>query len=93
MKAALIGTGGRASSYIGMIAGDPYRNFTLECICDLVPEKMRWYADKYYPGGNNAPRMVTDYREILRDPDIEFVFITAWDTAHREIAVDCMRAG
>lgn len=37
--------------------------------------------------------MVTDYREILRDPDIEFVFITAWDTAHREIAVDCMRAG
>jgi predicted dehydrogenase len=95
MKAAIIGMGARASAYVQLIRQDPFKKLDLAAICDLIPAKMDGYINQFMPDAPAAqlPARVTDYRKILEDPAIELVFITTNDLTHKEIAVDCLRAG
>jgi len=42
---------------------------------------------------HRIPRTYTDYRELLRDPEVEMVSITAPNRLHAQIAIDAARAG
>lgn len=47
-------------------------------VCDLVPEKAEALAAQY-----GAKRVYTDYREMLKDPEIDAVAVVTPDFAHK----------
>ena len=42
---------------------------------------------------HGIPRAYTDYRELLRDPEIELISITAPNSLHASITIDAAKAG
>ena len=42
---------------------------------------------------HRIPQAFTDYRELLRDPQVEMISITAPNRLHAQIAIDAARAG
>src|SRR5204863_6356312 len=42
---------------------------------------------------HGIPRFYADYRELLRDPDVELVSITAPNRLHAQITIDAAAAG
>ncbi|HTZ50608.1 MAG TPA: Gfo/Idh/MocA family oxidoreductase [Spirochaetia bacterium] len=63
-------------------------NAELVGVCDLVPEKAQALAKKY-----GAKHVYTDYREMLRNPDIQAVAVVTPDFAHKQPAIDAANAG
>ena len=56
--------------------------------CDIIPERAQKAVETYGVG-----KAVTDYREILKDPQVQAVSICTPNNVHAQIAIDCMRAG
>jgi predicted dehydrogenase len=65
-----------------------YYRAALAAVCDVDETRARSAADRW-----GARRAYTDYREMLRDPDIDAVAIATPDFAHREPIVAAARAG
>lgn len=55
--------------------------------CDIVQESAREFADLY--GG----KAYTDHRELLKEKDIDAVFVLNANIAHAKTAVDALNAG
>ena len=105
VKVALIGTGDEG----GVLAGAHNPAYTeMVAVCDIRPSNRRRIyegdtggARAVRPGlkaiyGNDAERRIrfyTDYRELLRNPDIEAVIIALPLHIHAQVAIDAMRAG
>lgn len=84
IKVGLIGAGtmGRVhSAAYGRLA-----NAQLTTICDLRPEKAQKLAG---PG----VKVVTDYREILEDPEIDVVDVCLPTYLHKEVVLEAAAAG
>ncbi|WP_219839146.1 Gfo/Idh/MocA family protein [Paenibacillus sp. R14(2021)] len=60
----------------------------ITAICDLNEERAKAAAAKY-----GAPSSYTDYRELLRNPEIDAVSICTWNNTHAEIAIAALEAG
>jgi predicted dehydrogenase len=60
----------------------------LVAVCDLNEKLAKDIAQKY-----DVEHVYTDYRELLKNPDIQAVSIATPDFAHREIAVAAAEAG
>ena len=56
--------------------------------CDIIPERATAAVEKYGCG-----KAITDYHEILNDPEIVAVSVCTPNYAHASIAIDCLRAG
>src|SRR4030081_3659112 len=78
--------------------------FQADCIATSVkamPEEMEVVAVASPTRGNaeafarrhNIPRFYSDYREMLIDPAIEMISITAPNRLHAQITIDAARAG
>jgi myo-inositol 2-dehydrogenase / D-chiro-inositol 1-dehydrogenase len=78
--------------------------FQADCIAGAVkmmPDEGELVAVASPTQGNAAafakrhgvPRAYGDYRELLRDPDVEMISITAPNRLHAQIAVDAANAG
>jgi predicted dehydrogenase len=65
-----------------------YHRASLAAVCDLDESRARNAADRWV-----ARKVYTDYREMLRDPDIDAVAVATPDFAHREPIVAAARAG
>lgn len=57
-------------------------------ICDLNEERAKAKAEKY-----GAAHVYTDYRELLKNPDIDAVSICTWNNSHAEISIAALDAG
>ena len=87
----------------GVIGADPVlrSNFVFEyfprergemvAICDFNPEMLASFKEAY-PELAGA-RAYTDYREMLKDPELEAVFVIVRDGFHEELAVAALEAG
>ena len=87
----------------GVIGADPVlrSNFVFEyfprergemvAICDFNPEMLAAFKEAY-PELAGA-RAYTDYREMLKDPEVEAVFVIVRDGFHEELAVAALEAG
>ena len=87
----------------GVIGADPVlrSNFVFEyfprergemvAICDFNPEMLTAFKEAY-PELAGA-RAYTDYREMLKDPELEAVFVIVRDGFHEELAVAALEAG
>src|SRR5919201_5699133 len=60
----------------------------LAVVCDANPEVLAWY-ERLRP----APRLVTDYRELLADDAVEAVYVAVPHRLHEEIYVAVLEAG
>lgn len=86
-KVAIIGCGTIANS-----AHIPsYMNNTdveIKYFCDIIPERANAAVEKYGCG-----IAVTDYKEILADPEIEAISVCTPNKMHSIISIDCLKAG
>jgi UDP-N-acetylglucosamine 3-dehydrogenase len=61
----------------------------LVAFCDLVPEKARELAAKWFP----QAAIYSDYKKMLREQNLDCVTVTLPNYLHAAVAVDCLRAG
>lgn len=86
-KVAIIGTGNRARSHWGALGKMPEARIT--ALCDLESAR----ADKVNETLGIKAAVYTDYRELLRDKNVEVVAIATPNYLHHEMAIAALRAG
>ena len=89
IKAGLIGCD------LSLRAGMIFRNrtpgqFEFVAICDRDPEMLRSFHEQL-PA--EKCRDYSDYRDLLRDPEVNTVFIMVRDQYHEEMAVAALNEG
>ncbi len=87
IKVAVIGCGNIANA-AHIPAYMKNENAEIKYFCDIIPEKAEACVKKYGTG-----TAVTDYHEILSDPEIEAVSVCTHNDFHSIIAIDFMKAG
>lgn len=87
IKVAVIGCGTIANSaHIPSYMNNP--DAEIKYFCDILPEKAQAAVEKYGCG-----IAVTDYYEVLADPEIVAVSVCTPNNVHKPISIDAMRAG
>ena len=56
--------------------------------CDILPERAKALRDKYGKG-----EVVTDYHDILKDPEVQCLSVCTPNYVHAPISIDCLNAG
>lgn len=60
----------------------------IKYFCDIIPERAEAKVNQY-----NIGTAVTDYHDILNDPEIEAVSVCTPNNVHAQISIDFLRAG
>jgi predicted dehydrogenase len=87
MKVAIIGCGTIANS-AHIPAYMKNKEVEIKYFCDIIPERAKAAVEKYGCG-----IAVTDYKEILKDPEVTAVSVCTPNKEHAYISIDCLRAG
>lgn len=87
MKVAIIGCGTIANN-AHIPAYLKNEKAKIKYFCDIIPERATAAVEKYGCG-----IAITDYKEILTDPEIEAVSVCTPNNVHPTIAIDCLKAG
>ena len=87
MKVAVIGCGTIANaahipSYL------KNKDARIKYFCDIIPERAQKAVEEYGCGS-----AVSDYHDILKDPEVEAVSVCVPNHMHAPISIDCLRAG
>jgi predicted dehydrogenase len=84
LRAGIIGTG-----FIGPVHIEALRRLGVKvaALCDL-PDRVEAAAEKH-----GIPMAFTDYKELLRSPEIDVVHITVPNRFHAEMSLAALRAG
>lgn len=87
MKIAVIGCGNIANNaHIPAYMKNPEAE--IKYFCDILPERAQAAVEKYGCG-----TAVTDYHDILNDPEVEGVSVCTPNNVHASITMDFLRAG
>lgn len=86
LKISIIGSGSISESHLH--AYEQNTDCQLWAICDVNGERARKTAQQF-----NIPHVYTDYRELLRDPNIDALSICTWNNTHAEISIAALEAG
>lgn len=89
MKAGVIGCGGIAN---GKHLPAIKRNGNIEIVafCDIIPERAEKAKKEY---GTEDSKVFTDYKELIKIPEIQAVYVLTPNRSHSFISVDAMNAG
>ncbi len=83
-----IGCGGRVLGVMKRIPGIG-EDIEVRALCDVSPTSIQQAREAFAPDA----KVYEDYRELVRDPGIEWVMIGSWNCYHREHAVAALSAG
>lgn len=87
IKVAVIGCGSIAKSqHIPAYTKNP--DAQIKYFCDIIPERAQEMVEQYGCG-----TAVTDYTQILGDPEVEAVSVCTPNNLHMKIATDFLKAG
>lgn len=87
MKVAVIGCGTIANAaHIPSYMKN--KEVQIKYFCDIISERAQKAVEKYGCG-----IAVTDYQDILKDPEVEAISVCVPNNLHAPISIDCMRAG
>ena len=87
MKVAVIGCGTIANAaHIPSYMKN--KDVEIKYFCDIIPERAQKAVKEYGCG-----QAITDYRDILKDPDVEAVSVCVPNDRHAPISIDCLKAG
>ncbi len=89
IKVGIIGCGGIANGK-HMPSLKKVADCEMVAFCDIIPERAEKAAKEF--GGEGA-KVYTDYKELLKDPEIEVVHVCTPNRAHSFITVDALEAG
>ncbi|MBE6630361.1 MAG: Gfo/Idh/MocA family oxidoreductase [Ruminococcaceae bacterium] len=92
IKVGYIGCGRRGRSILKECLAK-MRDVEVKYICDASQQRMERATAHLLAGGAARPQFVTDYHEILRDPEIDAVFVMTGWSGRPQIAMEVMRAG
>ncbi|TYA84396.1 Gfo/Idh/MocA family protein [Seonamhaeicola marinus] len=84
---AVIGTGGRGCGLIPLI--NNIDNLNVVAVCDVLPFRLEEGLAKT----NNTAKAYTDYKEVLKDDNVDAVLISTPFSTHYEIAMTAIEAG
>ena len=87
MKIAVIGCGTIANS-AHIPAYLKNKEVEIKYFCDIIPERAKKAVEDYGCG-----IAITDYREILKDSEVEAVSVCTPNNVHASISIDCLKAG
>ena len=87
MKVGIIGCGTIANAaHIPAYVKNP--DAEIKYFCDIIPERAEKAVKEYGCG-----QAVTDYQDILRDPEVEAVSVCVPNNMHAPISIEALRAG
>ncbi len=89
VKVGIIGCGGIANGK-HMPALKKVEDCEMVAFCDIIPERAEKAAKDF---GTPDAKVYTDYKELLKDPEIEVVHVCTPNRAHSFITVDALEAG
>lgn len=89
LKIGIIGTGGIANGK-HMPSLKQIKGVEMVAFCDLVPERAKLASEKY---GTADAKLYYDYRELLKDPEIDVVHVCTPNDSHAEITIAALEAG
>ncbi len=89
VKVGIIGCGGIANGkHMPSLHALP--NVQMVAFCDLIEERAKEAAAKY---GVPDAKVYTDYKELLKDEEIEVVHVLTPNRSHADISIDALHAG
>ncbi|MCL2407142.1 MAG: Gfo/Idh/MocA family oxidoreductase [Defluviitaleaceae bacterium] len=89
IKAGIVGCGGIANGK-HLPSAEKTKLVEFIAFCDIVEDRASEAAKKY--GVENA-EVTTDYNELLKNKDIEVVYVCTPNRSHSEISVAALKAG
>lgn len=89
VKIGIIGCGGIANGK-HMPSLKKIKNVQMVSFCDIIEERAVKAAEEY---GVEGAKVYTDYKELLKDRDIEVVHVCTPNRSHAFISIDAMEAG
>ncbi|MEG1426464.1 MAG: Gfo/Idh/MocA family oxidoreductase [Oscillospiraceae bacterium] len=88
IKIGSVGIGG-ISRWVHQPGIEKSSDLELVALCDIDPETLKWAQENY---GIDAAHCFTDYRDLIRCPDVDAVDISTSNDAHYEIALAAANA-
>lgn len=92
IKVGFIGLGRRGFIILNLQVSK-MKDVEIAVVCDLSEDRMKKACDAVKENAGYVPRMTTDYREVINDPEIDAVFIMTGWSGRVGIAIESMRAG
>ncbi len=89
IKVGIIGCGGIAKGK-HMPSLKKVKDCEMVAFCDIIPERAEKAAKEY---GTPDAKTYTDYKELLKDSEIEVVHVCTPNRSHSFITVDALEAG
>ena len=89
VKVGIIGCGGIANGK-HMPSLHALSNVQMVAFCDIIEDKAKAAAAKF---GTPDAKVYTDYKELLKDKEIEVVHVLTPNREHADITVDSLYAG
>jgi predicted dehydrogenase len=93
LRAGIIGCGGIGGSHLramqSLIVDD---NIDIGAVCDVYVDRAESFRDRINETGGEA-RASNDYRDVLADPDIDYVVICTPEHSHHYLAMAALDAG
>lgn len=89
VKIGIIGCGGIANGK-HMPSLKKIKNVQMVAFCDVIEERAVKASEEY---GVEGAKVYTDYKELLKDRDIEVVHVCTPNRSHAFISIDAMEAG
>lgn len=90
MKYALIGCGRISTNHIKAAVNN---NLEIVAVCDVEESHMQEVLAKHGLEGESSIRRYCDYKEMIRENDLELVSIATESGSHAEIALYCIEHG
>lgn len=93
LSVAVIGLGARGYGVLDYLLVPCFKDVRIAAVCDVYEDRVKKGQERCVADGRPEPFGSTDYREVLKQPDLDAVLIyTSWDS-HAEIAIAAMKAG
>lgn len=88
VKIGIIGCGGIANGK-HMPSLSKLKNVEMIAFCDIVPQRAEKAKEKY---GTPDAKVYTDYKELLKNPEIEVVHVLTPNREHAQMTIDALYA-
>jgi predicted dehydrogenase len=94
LNMAFIGCGGMAGSHIkSLLEMRQDENLRVAAVCDVYRTRAESFKEQTTAAGGEAPVVTQDYREVLANPDIDYVVIATPEHSHCYLTLAALEAG
>ncbi len=90
MKYALIGCGRISTNHIKAAINN---NLEIMAVCDIVPDHIKTLLEKHGLESDTAIKYYTDYKQMIRENELDLISIATESGSHAEIALYCIERG